>query len=63
MKCRIRLSQSRGVHDAAQVADVGFQSRDFELIQHTPHTFDGKLAVCGPYDELADHRVVVEGIS
>ncbi len=47
-------------HTSVEVND-GLDAAHFELVHGAPHLFDGAVAVFGPDDHLADHRVVVLG--
>ena len=49
------------VHDGTQITDVVLHSGELVFVEHAAHAFDGIIAVGGPYDQFADHRVVIDG--
>lgn len=50
----------RSVHDGTQVADVVLYPCQFILMEYAAHPFDGIFAVSSPYDQFADHRVIID---
>ena len=49
------------MHDAFQITEVGLQARNLVLVKYPAHTFYGILAGRSPYNQLAYHRVVIDG--
>ena len=47
------------MHDVAQIRNVGLQAGYFIFIQHAAHPFDSKLACGSPYNQLANHRIII----
>ena len=48
------------VHDVTQVTDIGLQTGNLVFVQHATHTFDGEFTSSSPYNQLTNHRVIID---
>ena len=49
----------RYIHDVTQITDICFQAGNLVFVKHTAHTFDSKFTSSSPYNQLTDHRVII----